>query len=168
MELLLGLLLLLLLLLLLPAFVGFAGHHGDVGQIATAQITAHVTTGLGITRKGRFVDRHRRRRWRRMAREHLEHRACGVQQQVAAAGALTPRHPIAGHVEQPRVEMLAATWRPIRRRTLAIEHRAIRRRPHALLINLALLETRKFRYSRAYKEQKRQNIRATLFKVRDN
>lgn len=50
--------LLLLLLLLLPTLVSLAGHHGDVGQIATAQITAHVTTGFGITGKGRLVDWH--------------------------------------------------------------------------------------------------------------
>jgi len=76
--LLLLLLMLLLLLLFLPAFIGLAGHHGDVGQIATAQITAHITIGLGITGKGRFADRHRRRRWRRVAREHFKHRASGT------------------------------------------------------------------------------------------
>lgn len=137
---------LLLLLLFLPALIGLAGHHGDVGQIATAQITAHVTIGLGITGKGRFADRHRRRRRRRVAWEHLEHRASGIQQQVAATGALTSRYPIAGQVEQSRMDVLAATGRrgPIRRRTLAVEHCAIRRRPHALLVNLALLKTRKF------------------------
>lgn len=139
--LLLLLMLLLLLLLFLPALIGLAGHHGDVGQIATAQITAHVTIGLGITGKGRFADRHRRRRWRRVAREHFEHRASGIQQQIAAAGALTSRYPIARELEQPRMYMLAATgrWGPIRRRTLAIKHCAIRRCSHALLVDLALL-----------------------------
>lgn len=138
------LLLLMLLLLLLPAFVGLTGHHGDVGQIATAQITAHVTTGFGITGKGRFADRRRRRRRRRVTREPFEHRARSVQQRAGAAGALTPRYPVAKRVEQPRMKRLIGWWGPIRRRALAIKYRAIRRRPHTFLINLALLKISKF------------------------
>lgn len=123
---------LLLLLLLLPTLLGLTGHHGEVGQIATAQI-AQITTGLGIIGHGRSPVRHHHRRRRRRAAgmreppEHFEQRA---------AGAVAPHQPLSGRVRhQARVTA-------VRRRALAVEHRAIRRRSHAFLVNLALLETR--------------------------
>lgn len=126
------------LLLLLPALLGLTGHHGEVGQIATAQI-AQVTTGLGIIGHGRSPARHHHRR-RRRRRCRRRRRAAGMREppehlEQRAAGAVAPHQPLAGRVRhQPRVAA-------VRRRALAVEHCAIRRRSHTLLVNLALLET---------------------------
>lgn len=112
------------LLMLLPAFLGLAGHHGDIGQIT------RITTGLGITRQGRFLGRHhnRRRHWTAArAWKFPEH----PQERTASAVGTYPL----------RYKLMQRRLAPIRWWTLAVEYRAIWRRPDALLVNLALLKT---------------------------